>query len=155
MNLVEILEETIREELEGSNHFLVGSTTGKDGGHLKFFLDGDEGIPIEECSRISRVLSKKIDEEELGDKPFRLEVSSPGVDMPLVNPRQYKKHIGRDLQMQLLEGDSFKGKLLNVDGDKIELEKYLELKKGKPVKTEKKTIGMEEIKETTVLISFK
>lgn len=155
MSLIAILEDTIREELDGSDYFLVGSTAEKNGSRLKFFLDGDEGIPIEECSRISRLLSRKIDEEELGDKPFRLEVSSPGVDMPLVNPRQYAKHVGRELSVTLKDENTFKGKLLKSTLDNIEIEKYLEFKKGKPVKIEKTTIDMADIKETTVLISFK
>lgn len=154
MNIVEELEEAINEELQNSSYFLVESAVNGDGSLIQFMLDGDEGIPIEECSRISRLLSKKIDEEELGDKPFRLEVSSPGVDLPLKNPRQFTKHKGRKVKL-VTESEEFKGTLLSSDEKSIEVDKYLETKKGKPTKTEKITIEMADIKEIKVLISFK
>lgn len=155
MNLVEELEETIEEELQNTAYFLVGSTVNGDGSLMRFMLDGDEGIPIEECSRISRLLSRKIDEEELGDKPFRMEVSSPGVDLPLTNPRQFTKHIGRKISVLSVTDEEFKGNLINSSQESIEVDKYLETKKGKPIKTEKITMNMADIKEITVLISFK
>ncbi len=155
MNLVEELEETINEELQNSSYFLVASAVNGDGSLIRFMLDGDEGIPIEECSRISRLLSRKIDEEELGDKPFRMEVSSPGVDLPLTNPRQFTKHIGRKVNVLTVSDKEFKGNLLSSNLEMIEVNKYLETKKGKPIKTEKITMEMADIKEIKVLISFK
>jgi len=155
MNLVEELEETINEELQNSSYFLVASAVNGDGSLIRFMLDGDEGIPIEECSRISRLLSRKIDEEELGDKPFRMEVSSPGVDLPLTNPRQFTKHIGRKVNVLTVSDEEFKGNLLSSNLEMIEVNKYLETKKGKPIKTEKITMEMADIKEIKVLISFK
>ena len=63
MKLEQILENLIIDELHETAYFLVNTSANQDGTHIKFFLDGDEGIPIEDCSRISRVVSKYVDEE--------------------------------------------------------------------------------------------
>src|SRR6266516_3244503 len=65
---------------------------------IKVFLDTDTGITIEKCIRINRALYKKI-EEEFPDGNFSLEVSSPGVDEPLKIKRQYKKNVGRMVEV--------------------------------------------------------
>ena len=80
--------------------FLVDLTvTGVSGKQLVLVLiDSESGLPIEMCSLISRKLLSKIEEKELIEGTFNLEVSSPGIDKPISLPRQYKKNIGRKLK---------------------------------------------------------
>ena len=75
------------------------------GNNLKVFLDADKGVTIDTCISINRALYKKIEEDDLfpnGD--FSLEVSSPGVDEPLKLHRQYKKNIGRNVEVVMNDG---------------------------------------------------
>jgi ribosome maturation factor RimP len=91
--------------------------------NLKIFLDGDQGITIEKCVQINRALYKKIEEAGLfpeGD--FSLEVSSAGLDEPLKSFRQYKKNMGRPVEIMLMDGSRKEGKLKEVSEEGIVLE---------------------------------
>lgn len=91
--------------------------------NLKIYLDGDQGITIEKCVQINRALYKKMEESGLypaGD--FSLEVSSAGLDEPLKSLRQYKKNIGRLVEVILLDGSRKEGKLTEVNEEGIVLE---------------------------------
>ncbi len=60
-------------------------------------LDGDNGVNLQDCIDISRAIENNLDREE---QDFSLEVASAGVSEPLKNIRQYKKNIGRTLQVK-------------------------------------------------------
>ena len=91
--------------------------------NLKIFLDGDNGVTIEKCVRVNRMLYKKIEESGMfPDGNFSLEVSSAGIDEPLKSIRQYKKNIGRRIEVSLTDGTQKDGKLLEVTEDGIVLE---------------------------------
>ena len=120
---------------------------------IKVFLDADDGITIEKCTSINIALYKYIEESELfPDGNFSLEVSSPGVDEPLKLLRQYKKNIGRRVEVLLNDGTKAEGKLLNLTDYEIVIEE----KTGKVNKTTIKTttILFNQIKHTKVLITF-
>ncbi len=120
---------------------------------VKIFLDADDGITIEKCASINKALYKYIEESELfPGGNFSLEVSSPGIDEPLKLFRQYKKNIGRKIEVLLKDGTKIEGKLLTVDDNKI----VLEDRTGKGSKTIIKTttILFDQIKQTKVLITF-
>ena len=120
---------------------------------IKVFLDADDGITIEKCTSINKALYKYIEESELfPGGNFSLEVSSPGVDEPLKLFRQYKKNIGRRIEVVLNDGTKAEGKLLNITDDEI----VIEDKTGKGNKTTVKatTILFNQIKHTKVLITF-
>ena len=68
---------------------------------ITIYIDGDNSIDISACQKLSRHLSEKLDEQDFGAEPYTLEVSSPGADRPLLNPRQYPKHVGRELFIKL------------------------------------------------------
>ena len=126
--------------------FLVDLTvTGVSGKQLVLVLiDSESGLPIEMCSLISRKLLSKIEEKELIEGTFNLEVSSPGIDKPISLPRQYKKNIGRKLEIETLDGEIFEGELKKIEEQTIAL--YL--------KERVETIFLDKIKKTKVLISF-
>ena len=80
--------------------------------NIKIYLDADGGLGIEKCIKINRALYKIM--EEMGMYPegdFSLEVSSPGLEEPLKLLRQYKKNIGRDVEITMNDEEKKEGKL--------------------------------------------
>ncbi len=121
--------------------------------NVKLFLDGDHGLPIEKCVQLNRKLYKMI--EELGLYPegdFSLEVSSPGLDEPLLLHRQYVKNIGRSVEVLFTDDTKKEGKLLEVADADIIIE-HTE-GKGKKAVTQQIVIPFINIKSTTVQIKF-
>lgn len=121
--------------------------------NVKLFLDGDQGVTIEKCISWNRALYKKIEEENLfpnGD--FSLEVSSPGVDEPLKLFRQYKKNIGRTVEVILKDGIKVTGKLIDVSEQAISVEET----KGKNKKKEvlQHSFLFDQIKSTKIQTVF-
>ena len=120
---------------------------------IKVFLDADDGITIEKCTSVNKALYKYIEETGIfPDGNFSLEVSSPGVDEPLKLHRQYKKNTGRKVEVLMNDGNKIEGVLLNAGDDAI----TVEVKTGKGNKTtiRSTTILFNQIKHTTVLITF-
>lgn len=85
---------------------------------IKIYIDGDNGVKLNDCIQISRFLEKNLNREE---DDFSLEVSSVGLDKPLVIARQFKKNKGRVLEIENLEGDLMKGELTFSNDEKIGL----------------------------------
>lgn len=94
--------------------------------------DGDEGIGIDEVADLSRALGKAVEEQNLIEGPWNLEVGSPGVDVPLQGERQYRKNIDRTLKVTLKDGKEVEGRLADVLGDGILLEPKSTKKKPHP-----------------------
>lgn len=123
---------------------------------LIVYVDSDSNITFEKCRKISRYLEQHLDEEGwLGEK-YVLEVSSPGVDRPLQFPRQYRKNIGRKLEIKLADGSKHIGRLVAVEGERIILEeKVSSPEKGKKKILKETEIPFDQIEKAIVKISFK
>ena len=124
---------------------------------LEVILDSDSGINFDTCRQISRYLESHIDTEGwLGEK-YVLEVSSPGVDRPLQQQRQYPKHLGRKLEVKLKDGAKHEGKLAQLTEQGIVLEAKVRRKEGKRKVTEvvQTPIAFDDIDKAIVKISFK
>lgn len=116
-------------------------------------IDGDQGITIDDCADLSRVLSKEFDSQALfGDDNYLLEVSTPGLDQPLKLKRQFFKNKGRKLKVTRTEGP-VEGELTEVTDDKIVLVR--ETGTGKKKETAVIEIPFSEIDKAFVLASFK
>jgi ribosome maturation factor RimP len=115
------------------------------------YIDGDEGVSLDACTQISRILESVLDKEPTMGGIYVLEVSSPGVSRSLRFPRQYLKHVGRTLKIQLIDGTTIEGQLLNTGHDTISLEIRPADKKSKP---ELREIPFDQIKEAYVTIQF-
>ncbi|HMK02851.1 MAG TPA: hypothetical protein VK489_01615 [Ferruginibacter sp.] len=121
--------------------------------NIKIYLDADSGLGIEKCIKINRALYKIM--EEMGMYPdgnFSLEISSPGIDEPLKLLRQYKKNIGRNVEVITNDDVKKEGKLTAVTEDAINIE-YTE-GKGKKAITKNDAIIFTDIKQTTVQVKF-
>lgn len=115
-------------------------------------LDGDKGISIDDCAELSRNLSNSLDESNLVDGAFVLEVSTPGLDQPLKDRRQYVKNVGRNVKVKT-KVNSVEGKLSNVTENTIEIIQTIGTGKKKEDKSVE--ISFEDIEKTFVLVSFK
>jgi ribosome maturation factor RimP len=110
-------------------------------------------VTIEKCISWNRALYRKIEETNLfpnGD--FSLEVSSPGVDEPLKLFRQYKKNIGRSVEVILKDGIKVTGKMIDVQEAAITVEET----KGKNKKKEvlQHVFPFDNIKSTKIQTVF-
>jgi ribosome maturation factor RimP len=125
---------------------------------ISILVDSDEGITIQECTSISRRLAKQLEELEVFTEAYTLEVSSPGLDQPLILPRQYQKNVGRNLKVTLKSGETVSGKLLEAGHDKIRIALPEPKKKPKvpvPISTPELEIELNSISKAMVEISFK
>jgi ribosome maturation factor RimP len=113
------------------------------------FIDGDHGITIDDCSRLSRFLESRLDRDK---EDFELNVSSHGADQPLKFRRQYVKNIGRSLRVTRHDGSQVTGKIMTVGDNTLTL--LVESGKGKKAVSEV-SLQFDEIKEAKVVLSFK
>ena len=138
---------------EDENLFLIDFSISLDN-TIKVILDGDHGVSLKDCMRISRAIEHNLDREE---NDFSLEVASAGATAPMVVPRQYKKNIGRKLNVRTDE-DTYEGNLTAISEDGITLKwKAREPKpigKGKVTVQKVKEIGFADIKEAKVKLKF-
>lgn len=150
------INELLTPYLEDGKYFVVdlSISNSKRNPVLTLLLDTDEGISIDECAKISRKLGNDIEAENIFETPFVMEVSSPGVDTPLTNARQYSKNIGRNLKITLTGGDKKVGKLTVLTELGIEIFEEVLRGKLKSVKKEPTVIGFNQIKSAQVLVSF-
>ena len=80
---------------------------------VRVLVDRDGGITLDEVAELSHDLSEVLDASEaMGDQPYVLEVSSPGVDRPLTLPRHWRRAKGRLVNVDLTDGGSIAGRVL-------------------------------------------
>jgi len=150
-----ILEDLLQTALdERQDLFLIDfSLTGDNA--VKIIIDGDNGVLVEDCMFISRAIEHNIDREE---HDFSLEVLSSGAATPLILPRQYKKHIGRNLEIKTLDSQDLEGELTEVNDEGVVLSwKAREPKpigKGKVTVSKTASVAFKNIKEAKVKIKF-
>ena len=151
--LIHTLEEKVQELLgDHPEHFLVEVRI-KPTNNVKVFIDGDKGIVLSELIAYNRKLHKTLEESPLfPDGDFSLEVSSPGLDQPLKQRRQYKKNVGRYVDVLLLDSTMKEGKLLEVTDDGITIE--TETGKGKKKEIKQETVLFTDIKTTKIQVKF-
>ena len=133
--------------------FLIELTISSDNS-IKVIVDGDEGVVLSECIRISRHVEHNLDRDSTD---FSLEVTSPDVTDPIVNNRQYNKNLNRLLKVKT-NNETIEGNLIEINENIITLQwKTREAKpvgKGKKTVVKEKKISMEEIKQAKVKFTF-
>jgi len=138
---------------EDENLFLIDFSISTDN-KINVVLDGDRGVTVQDCMKISRAIEHNLDRDE---QDFSLEVASAGAASPMVLPRQYKKNIGRKVEVKTDE-ETFEGNLTGASDSTIVLEwKAREPKpigKGKHTVQKKREINFSEIKEAKVILKF-
>ena len=154
MQVEERVIELIEEKIADRPDLFIVSVRFLNNGVLEILMDGDQGIAIDDCVQISRHVGFHLEEEDVVDRAYRLEVSSPGLDSALTLNRQYQKNIGRKVAVKLTDGTQKEGVLLAVTSEAIDILEKVKEKRKKAVEVETQLL-FPQIKETKVLISFK
>ncbi len=86
-------------------------------GRVRVVVDSDNGVDLDQCAELSHKVSAILDQHDsiLGDSPYTLEVSSPGVTRPLTLPRHWRRNVGRLVRVVLTDGDVFTGRVTSAD----------------------------------------
>ena len=138
--------ELVNGALEGSDKYLVNLKITPDN-RIFVDIDGDNGVNIDDCIALSRAVESQLDRDE---EDFELNVGSAGADQPLKMPRQYRRHIGRDLEVLTFAGECTEAELTDVDDEGITLRTHAT----KKVASEEKHLPFAEIKSAKVVIKF-
>lgn len=119
--LVELVEPIVAEaglDLEG----VTVSPAGKRR-LLRVVVDRDGGVGLDETSELSRALSDALDRSDaMGEGPYTLEVTSPGVDRPLSEERHWRRAQGRLVRVPLRQGGEVTGRVVAADGAGVSLD---------------------------------
>ena len=145
----------VKRFIDNDEIFLVEvNIKGKPGNQkIQVFIDGDNSVDVDECSKISRKLSSELEEKDIIEGRYTIEVSSPGVDKPLKLIRQFPKHIGRELEIITIDKKRYEGKLLYIIDEQIEVS--LKSKKmKKELNMESLKLSLDEIEKACVVLRF-
>jgi len=124
-NLLKTIKEQCEPIIERLGYELVDLefVKEKDGRFLRFYIWKPEGITIDDCQNVSEVIGEKLDEIDVIQESYYLEVSSPGLDRPLKTDKDLKRNIGRDIEVSLYKSLNGKkkiiGELVGFNDDKI------------------------------------
>jgi ribosome maturation factor RimP len=151
----EQIEVVVNECIDPEKEFVVDVSISANN-KILVLLDSDEGISIERCVKVSREIEQNLDRDEMD---FELEVSSAGLSSPLKVVRQYKKNLGRSLNVISNEGEKIKGKLVEVNDNDFSIEVgelvKPEGKKRKELVLRTVTLAYNEVKSAKIIISFR
>jgi len=90
---------------------------------VRLVVDRDGGVPLDDVAELSRAVSDALDTSDvMGGAPYVLEVTSPGVDRPLTEPRHWRRNVGRLVRAVLRDGGQHTGRILRVGEDEVVLD---------------------------------
>ncbi len=145
------IEQLIEQATENTMLFIT-SVQIKPGNNILVFLDGDHGVSIEDCVRISRFIENNLDREK---EDFSLNVSSHGLTSPFVMPRQYRNHCGKEVTILFKDGNKISAVITEADDLCFSVLPMKKKKKSTSEQTDEvQKIQYSEIKEVKLNISF-
>jgi ribosome maturation factor RimP len=151
----EQVHKLIKDKLEERNCFVVDLDV-RSGNNILLEIDSIKGITVKDCVDFSKAVEANLD-REIDD--FELQVSSPGLGKPFRVKEQYIKNIGRNVKVTPIDGTVVKGELKEVSENEIMVEhsykEKIEGRKKKQTIIKQEKINFNNIKETTIIISFK
>jgi len=142
------IESIVNDYLGEGDKFMVEVFVNK-ANVINVLVDGDDGISINECVKVSRQIESRYDRDV---EDYELKVSSPGLDRPFKLFRQYRKYVGKKIEVLTKEDKKEIGVLKSLTEKLIELEVLVGKKKKEK---EIMTIPFDDILETKAVISFK
>jgi ribosome maturation factor RimP len=153
MSMEDQIEQRVNRLIETEPDVFLVEVRIKPTNNIKVFLDADNGISIDRLVQFNRKLYRQIEEEQVfPNNDFSLEISSPGLDEPLKLNRQYKKNIGRFVEVMQADGTITEGKLISAEEDQVVVEE--EKGKGKKKEMIQHIIPITNIKTTKIQIKF-
>ena len=121
MALKDQISELVTPAVSDQGFYLEDVHVATPGSHriVTCIVDGDASLNLDQVTSVSRVISELLDEAAfMGETPFTLEVTSPGVDRPLTQPRHFAKNVDRLLKVIKVDGAEVIGRILsNSDQD--------------------------------------
>ena len=124
-----ICEEKISPIIEEMGYEVVDIEYSKksDGMNLIFYIDNENGVNIEDCEKVSKMIDPILDEiNPTDDQTYILSVSSPGIDRPLKTDRDFKRNIGNEISITTfskIDGNKkFEGELISFDEKQVTIE---------------------------------
>ena len=122
------LDKLIKSTVEGLGYILWGYEyrPHSESALLRIFIENNDGISIDDCATVSRQIGAVLDVENIIPVAYILEVSSPGMDRVLFNPKQYQDYIGETIKIRtrtpIDERRNFKGSLIKVSDTEVTLD---------------------------------
>ncbi|MFE2448682.1 ribosome maturation factor RimP [Stenotrophomonas sp. NPDC087984] len=90
---------------------------------LRVVVDSDDGVQLDTCAELSRDISQTLDDTDaMGQVPYVLEVTSPGAERPLTEPRHYRRATGRLMRARLTDDGELVARIVSVDDEGLDLE---------------------------------
>ena len=126
--MTEKLRNMLEPSVEGLGYELLHIEQGNQGNEnvLRFYIDAPGGIQIDDCETVSRQLSAILDVEDPVNMKYFLEVSSPGLDRPLVKPNHFQQYLGEQARIvmhtHVLGRRRFTGQMVEATSDAVVLE---------------------------------
>lgn len=121
MALKDQISDLVTPAVSQAGFYLEDVHVATPGSHriVTCIVDGDSSLNLDQVTTVSRLISELLDEATfMGETPFTLEVTSPGVDRPLTAPRHFKKNVDRLLKVIKVDGSEVIGRILsNTDQD--------------------------------------
>ena len=111
---------------------------------LEVVVDRDGGVSLDAVAEAARACSAVLDAGDLITSAYVLEVTSPGVDRPLTEPRHWRRAVGRLVEVRRREGGPVRGRLRAADGDALVVD----------VDGDAQTIALPETTSGQVLVEF-
>ena len=109
---------------------------------LTVIVDGDTHLSLDQVTSATKAIGEIVESiESLGETPFTLEVTSPGLDRPLTKVRHWQKNINRLVKVVLLDGSEIKGRIIDVSEVSA--------------RVDEKNINYSDIKRATLEVEFK
>lgn len=132
-DLIQKITDLVQPVLEPEQLDLVEvAVKGRPGGQLlKIFVDSAEGVKLDACTRVSRLISEHLDSAELFPQKYTLEVSSPGLNRPLKNYLDFKRNVNREVEIVYHEGEQsmqFSGQIASVSEKAVDIKSKKEVK---------------------------
>ena len=151
MALKDQISELVTPAVSDLGFYLEDVHVATPGSHriVTCIVDGDASLNLDQVTSVSRVISELLDEAPfMGEMPFTLEVTSPGVDRPLTQPRHFAKNVSRLLKIIKLDGSEITGRILSNTDKDVTL--TVAVKK----ETIEETVSLGDIKRAVVEIEF-
>jgi len=151
MALKDQISELVTPAVSEQGFYLEDVHVATPGSHriVTCIVDGDASLNLDQVTSVSRVISELLDEAAfMGETPFTLEVTSPGVDRPLTQPRHFAKNADRLLKIVKVDGSEVTGRILsNTDHD-------VTLSVAVKKETVEQTVSLADVKRAVVEIEF-
>jgi ribosome maturation factor RimP len=151
MALKDQISELVTPAVSDLGFYLEDVHVATPGSHriVTCIVDGDASLNLDQVTSVSRVISELLDEAAfMGETPFTLEVTSPGVDRPLTQPRHFAKNVDRLLKIIKIDGSEVTGRILSNTDTDVTL--TVTVKK----ETVEQTVSLADIKRAVVEIEF-